>query len=223
MMGSELRFGPDGAERFCGAASGDLAQLSKWLSGYPPERPGVRLYGIPGFGDWLELGPIERLVAALAGGELRPVRALLFDKTAATNWALGWHQDATIAVRERKDVPGFGAWTIKGGRPHVEPPFSLLQEMVTVRVHIDPVSPLNAPLLIAPGSHRLGWVRKVDMSAVVGRCGVRACLAEAGDVWVYSTPILHASKRSAEPIRRRVLQVDYAPDTLPPPLRWLGI
>ena len=95
--------------------------------------------------------------------------------------------------------------------------------MVTVRIHIDPVSPYNAPLLIAPGSHRLGWVRKADMSAVVGRCGVRACLAEAGDVWVYSTPILHASERAAEPTRRRVLQVDYAPDMLPPPLRWLGI
>jgi signal transduction histidine kinase len=46
------------------------------------------------------------------------------------------------------------------------------------------------------------------------------CLADAGDVWVYRTPILHASDRAANGRRRRVLQVDYSGDDLPDGLSW---
>jgi len=71
---------------------------------------------------------------------------------------LAWHQDRTIAVVRRKDIEGFGPWTVKSGWPHVAPPFELLAEMVTLRIHLDPVTEANAPLLIAPGSHRFGRV-----------------------------------------------------------------
>ena len=95
--------------------------------------------------------------------------------------------------------------------------------MVTLRIHLDPVPADNAPLLIAPGSHRLGRVTEGEIAAVVARCGTQACLAERGDVWTYATPILHASAASHGQRHRRVLQVDYSADTLPPPLAWLGI
>jgi hypothetical protein len=39
---------------------------------------------------------------------------------------------------------------------------------------------------------------------------------------VYATPILHASARAAKPSRRRVLQLLYCADDLPPGLAWLG-
>lgn len=58
---------------------------------------------------------------------------------------------------------------------------------------------------------------------VVASCGTAACLAEPGDVWLYATPILHASEAAKAPLRRRVLQVDYAVDDLPGGLEWLGI
>ncbi|WP_294395148.1 phytanoyl-CoA dioxygenase family protein [uncultured Sphingomonas sp.] len=86
------------------------------------------------------------------------MRAILFDKTAETNWSLAWHQDRTICVRRRIDVDGFGPWTIKGGMQHVAPPFDLLTRMVTLRVHMDDVPATNAPLLIAPASHTDGRI-----------------------------------------------------------------
>jgi hypothetical protein len=46
------------------------------------------------------------------GPAARPVSAKLFDKSASRNWALGWHQDRTIAVRARIDTPGYGPWTV---------------------------------------------------------------------------------------------------------------
>lgn len=127
-----------------------------------------------------------------------------------------------IAVRERVEAEGFGPWTRKHGALHVAPPFEVLAQMATLRVHLDPVPELNAPLLVAPGSHRLGRIAEADVPAVVVRCGAAACLAAPGDVWLYSTPILHASERATAPARRRVLQVDYALDDLPGGLQWLG-
>lgn len=106
---------------------------------------------------------------------------------------------------------------------HVEPPFELLSDMVTLRVHIDSVPASNAPLLIAPGSHKLGRIAEDDIREIVRRCGTVACLADAGDIWLYATPILHASEAAALPAHRRVLQVDFSVGELPVGLEWLGV
>jgi hypothetical protein len=95
--------------------------------------------------------------------------------------------------------------------------------MVTLRVHLDDTPSTNAPLLIAPGSHRLGCVPVSDIDAAVQTCGIRACTALAGDIWINATPILHASEAATRPVHRRVLQVDYAAEELPGGLRWLGV
>jgi ectoine hydroxylase-related dioxygenase (phytanoyl-CoA dioxygenase family) len=126
-------------------------------------------------------------------------------------------------VKERREVPGFGPWTVKSGMIHVAPPFELLTRMVTLRAHLDDVPESNAPLLIAPGSHRFGRTTVDTIDEVVRRCGTRACMANAGDLWVYATPILHASEAASVPTRRRVLQVDSAAETLPHGLEWLGV
>lgn len=184
---------------------------------------GSRLTGISALSGLLDpAGPIGQ-VAARHLHASRPVRAILFDKSAKTNWVLGWHQDRTIAVAKRIDVDGFGPWTVKQGLLHVEPPFAVIEAMITLRLHLDPVDADNAPLLIAPGSHRFGRIEEARIAETVQRCGTTACLADRGDIWVYATPILHASARAARPRRRRVLQVDYAAGALPGGLEWLGI
>ena len=163
---------------------------------------------------------VTDLVRKYAGPEARPVRAIAFDKSPGSNWFLSWHQDRTIEVKSRLEVAGYGPWTRKQGRLHVSPPFSVIERMTTVRLHEDPVDQHNAPLLIAPGSHRSGLVSTPEIPAAVNRFGIAQCLAEAGDVWIYSTPILHASNRAEGARRRRVLQIDYAGFDLPCGLEW---
>lgn len=212
-----------GAERLAGAALGAMPDLLA-LAERTKVSAGTRLHGDAQLTRLLErTGPVGRLVAARVGPAARPVRAILFDKSPQTNWGLGWHQDRTIAVRERRDVAGFGPWSVKRGMFHVAPPVELLARMLTIRVHLDDVPTDNAPLLVAPGSHRLGRVAEAEIEACVERCGVEACIAVAGDVWLYSTPILHASDASRRPGHRRVLQVDYAAEELPGGLEWLGV
>jgi hypothetical protein len=220
-----LRFGRDGAQVFAGALSqADVADLLRQLGDQPTDRAGVRLFNMNGLTALLGIGgPVGRIAASLMPGEPRPVRALLFDKTASSNWALAWRQDRVIAVHERVDVSGFGPWTRKGGALHVAPPPDVHARMITLRAHLDPVPATNGPLLIAPRSHRLGRIAERDVRGVVQRLGVARCLAEPGDIWAYATPILHASERATAPARRRVLHVDYAAEDLPGGLQWLGV
>lgn len=201
-----------------------LATIEAALDDLPSDHPGLRLASLPALAAILApTGAIGRHAAAHQGQETRPVRAILFDKSATTNWSLGWHQDRTIAVTDRHDVPGFGPWTVKSGIQHVAPPQSLLDRMLTLRLHLDPVDADNAPLLIAPGTHRHGRIPESDVAAHVARHGTHACLAERGDIWLYATPILHASDAAATPRHRRVLQLDYSADPLPGALEWLGV
>lgn len=95
--------------------------------------------------------------------------------------------------------------------------------MPTLRLHLDPVPETNAPLLIAPGSHKFGRIAEAKVAEIALLCGSAVCLAEPGEVWLYATPILHASEAAIAPARRRVLQIDFAVGDLPGGLRWLGI
>ena len=98
----------DGCAPYPAAASSLLRQLHG-LSNRLPQRPGgTRLRGEPGLPALLKTGAMQAIAAGYLGDEARPVRAILFDKRASDNWALGWHQDRTIAVRERYEVAGYG-------------------------------------------------------------------------------------------------------------------
>jgi hypothetical protein len=220
-----LTLAADGARHIAAALDHRTLTLIEFaLQGVVPDQPGLRLTRLPELsGAFRANGAIGRHAAAYQGSATKPVRAILFDKSAATNWSLGWHQDRTIAVTRRIDALGFGPWTTKSGIQHVAPPQALLDRMLTLRLHLDPVDADNAPLLIAPGSHRHGRIAEAEIAALVARHGIHACLAARGDIWLYATPILHASEAANRPQHRRVLQLDYSADTLPGALDWLGI
>jgi phytanoyl-CoA dioxygenase PhyH len=220
-----LRLARDGAERYAGLLSEqDVATLRALVDATVIGRSGSRIFCLHSCGETLgPNGAIGRLAAALLGEVARPVRAVIFDKTAETNWSVPWHQDRTVAVRERRHVSGFGPWSTKSGLIHVEPPFDILSGMITIRAHLDDCGDDNAPLLIVPGSHRLGAISAPHASDVARHFGHAACRAEVGDVWVYATPIVHASARARSPTRRRVVHVDFAKGCLPGGLKWLGI
>jgi ectoine hydroxylase-related dioxygenase (phytanoyl-CoA dioxygenase family) len=175
-----------------------------------------------------EIGRLARSpeLTAIAEAVLGPgafaVRGLFFDKTPTVNWNLPWHQDLTIAVRERRDVPGFGPWTLKGGIPHTHAPADLLSRMVTIRLHLDDCGPTNGPMRVLPGSHAAG---KLDPGAIAtwsARSDARAvdCIVPAGGVVVMRPLLLHASASGTGPGHRRVIHLEYAAEALPGGLEW---
>lgn len=224
MKASELDFDIHGAVRLESAALYILPELEALIADLPSDRAGVRIYQCPALATLLSPdSEFGKSLQPYVVGKQRPVRAILFDKSGETNWALGWHQDRTIAVKERHNTKGFGPWSVKAGVQHVEPPFDLIEKMVTIRIHLDDVPTNNAPLLTALGSHRHGKLRDAEILSIVSQTPVMECIAAIGDVWIYSTPIVHASAASDLKSRRRVLQIDYAPFDLPGDLEWQGI
>ena len=89
----------------------------------------------------------------MLGKTARVVRGIYFDKHENANWKVAWHQDLTIAVRERVEVDGYGAWSIKARIHHVQPPVTVLENMLTVRVHLDHTEESNGALRVLPGRH----------------------------------------------------------------------
>jgi len=217
-------FTVDGAQLFKGALKPCISKLEATLANLPPDDAGIRISGIEALRPLLAAsGCIGAVAASILGDQAKAVRAVLFNKSPETNWSLAWHQDRTICVKDKRDVNGFGPWTVKSGLLHVAPPFELLARMVTLRAHLDDVPITNAPLLIAPGSHKRGRIPVNEVDQMVQSCGTKVCLAEAGDIWLYATPILHASEAASSPNKRRVLQVDFAAEELAGALEWHGV
>ena len=150
------------------------------------------------------------------------VRGLFFDKTPTANWNLPWHQDLTIAVLERREIPGFGPWTHKGGINHVHAPADLLARMVTIRIHLDDCGSANGPMRVLPGSHTSG---KLDPASIAtwsshARQPAVDCLVPAGGAVVMRPLLLHASASGTVPGHRRVIHLEYAAENLPVGLQW---
>jgi len=155
---------------------------------------------------WREPELSNALTAVLGPGH-GIVRALFFDKPPQQSWALPWHKDLTIAVRDnRLTSPFFSKPTRKAGVPHVEAPQETLEQMLTVRIHLDPVTDENGPLKVIPGSHRTGKSLNSD------RGDVRVVHAQRGDVLLMRPLLAHCSGRSADntSLHRRILHLEFA-------------
>lgn len=159
------------------------------------------------------------LIRSVIGDRAKPVKAILFDKTANVNWNLRWHQDSVISVKERHDVPGFSGWSVKVGIPHVRPPAEVLEAMLAARIHIDDCALENGALKVIPKSHSHGRLTAQQIDQWKTRKAY-VCSAKRGDVLLMKPLLLHASEKAVSPTHRRVLHIEYASFDLPGGLEW---
>lgn len=175
---------------------------------------------VPRIRELARSGAMRDSAEAVLGRSCFAVRALLFDKTPDANWKVIWHQDLTIAVREQRPTEGFGPWSEKAGIPHVQPPTTLLENMVAVRLHLDDCGAENGPVRVLPGSHRQGRLGPGDIASWRERVPAAECLVSRGGLLVMRPLLLHASSPALAPAHRRVLHLEYAADVLPQGLEW---
>lgn len=148
------------------------------------------------------------------------VQCTYFEKWRDRNWLVSLHQDLSIPVAERVEHPNLSGWSEKEGALYVQPPLSVLQDLVAVRLHIDPCGPEDGPLRVVPGTHQMGIIRAEAGPALRDAHGEVTCLAEPGDAVVMRPLLLHASSKSTGQSRRRVLHFLFGPPELPHGLRW---
>jgi ectoine hydroxylase-related dioxygenase (phytanoyl-CoA dioxygenase family) len=123
---------------------------------------------------------VRELVKPILGERAFLVRGILFDKIPDANWKVPWHQDLTIAVMQRVDVEGFGPWSMKAGVHHVQPPGAVLEDMLTVRLHLDDCGQDNGALRVLPGSHRGGKIPEKEITAHIAAGQEEVCEVRAG-------------------------------------------
>lgn len=166
--------------------------------------------------------PFISLAREALGKDALPVKGIYFDKNPDSNWVVPWHQDLTIALQEQHEVEGYSNWTVKEGAWHVQPPASVLESQVTLRLHLDDCSEQNGALRVVPGSHRLGRLDHAAEAKLREDVGEVLCEAKRGDVLVMSPLILHASSKAVQPSHRRIVHIEYSAARLPEPLAWRG-
>jgi hypothetical protein len=151
---------------------------------------------------------------------VRPVRGIYFDKTPEANWSVAWHQDLLIPVRERIETEGFGPWSVKEGVTHVQPSVRVLEQMLTVRLHLDDTNETNGVLRVVAGSHQHGVLSSEESDEISGRGEGVSCCVRAGGALLMRPLLLHSSRRGSGDGHRRVLHIEYAGCELPNGLNW---
>ena len=160
------------------------------------------------------------LVQPILGSKARVVRGIFFDKNAEANWKVAWHQDLTIAVREKLEVEGYTPWSIKAGIIHVQPPIDILQNMLSLRVHLDDTDEFNGALKVLPGSHRANRLSLDDIQFWKQKVESVTCSVPGGGVMAMYPLLLHASSPAINPQHRRVLHFEYCAVKLTDGLEW---
>ena len=201
----------------CDALTADLARFETGI-----RRGGVRdlLNRSAAVRDFASSARVLAVVRKVLGESAKPVRGIFFDKTPQANWKVPWHQDLTIAVREKIDTEGFTAWSEKDGITHVQPPLEILQKMLTLRLHLDDADESNGALKVLPATHNSGRFDAAQIQRRRATHSEKLCVAARGDALLMRPLLLHASSAGTAPKRRRVVHLEYAATELPNGLRW---
>jgi len=165
-------------------------------------------------------GPPARWAREVLGEAARPTKLTVFDKSPRANWKVPWHQDLTLTVAERREVEGYGPWSLKGGVPHVQPPVAILEATLAFRLHLDDTQAANGALRVLPGSHRLGRLAASEIEDLRGRVPEVVCPVSAGGAMLLFPLLVHASSPARTPSRRRVLHFEYCAASLAGGLSW---
>lgn len=163
-------------------------------------------------------GHLKTMISNLFGDGYFAVKSIYFDKPELSNWFVAWHQDLTIVVDKRVEVAGYGPWTVKQNQFGVQPPLDVLQDNFTIRIHLDDADEYNGALKVVPGSHLKGIYRPDTINWQEETETV--CPVKAGGIMIMRPLLLHASNRTTNHKKRRVVHIEFSRTELPEEIEW---
>jgi ectoine hydroxylase-related dioxygenase (phytanoyl-CoA dioxygenase family) len=161
----------------------------------------------------VEVAYDERLLCIarrVLGSGAVPFRATLFNKSPNSNWLVVWHQDTALPIRERREAPGWGPWSVKDGVIYAHAPGTALGQVLALRVHLDDSTADNGPLRVLPVTHKLGVLSDDAIHKLAEEVTSIDCLVPKGGILAMRPLIVHASSKSRSDVARRVLHIEYA-------------
>ncbi len=161
---------------------------------------------------------LQELIEQTFGDDFFVVKSIYFDKPGDSNWFVPYHQDLTISVDKRLKLDGYGPWTTKQNQFAVQPPLKILEDNFTIRIHLDEANGENGALRVVPTSHLKSTYRaeKIDWNEE----SEFQCHVKAGGVMFMKPLLLHASNRTTNGMKRRVIHIEFSRSELPGDLNW---
>ena len=195
-----------------------IRRLTSFQSGHKEEPYAIRqvMTTFSELADLVFTPAFRSLLFGAAAKNYFLVKSIYFDKPADANWFVSLHQDLSIAVKEKQETAGFGGWIPKPGHYTVQPPIAILESQLTLRIHLDDTRAANGALQVVPGSHRHGITRPEKYTAA----SRVFCAVPAGGVMLMRPLLQHASGRTTNGQRRRVLHLEFNNVELAKPLQW---
>jgi ectoine hydroxylase-related dioxygenase (phytanoyl-CoA dioxygenase family) len=145
-------------------------------------------------------------------------KTIYFDKPEKSNWFVSYHQDLTISVDKKIKVDHFENWTVKQNQFAVQPPKEILENNFTVRIHLDRTTKDNGALKVLNASHKKGIsrVENINHNEEIETI----CEVEKGGIMIMKPLLFHASNKTTNNERRRVIHIEFSNQELPNELEW---
>lgn len=172
---------------------------------------------VPAAASFIFNKQLKQISQEIFGEDYFVVKSIYFDKPGTSNWYVSYHQDLTISVDKKIMLEGFGPWTVKQNQFAVQPPLAILQNICTIRIHLDDTDQNNGALRVIPGSHnnihRPETIERIEEKAVV-------CTVPKGSIMIMKPLLMHSSGRTINERERRVVHIECSNMSLPVSLQW---
>ncbi len=145
-------------------------------------------------------------------------KSIYFDKPEKSNWFVSYHQDLTISVNKKIEVDHFENWTVKQNQYAVQPPKEILENNFTIRIHLDTTTKDNGALKVLKASHKKGISRVENIN--LNEETETICEVEKGGIMIMKPLLFHASNKTTNNERRRVIHIEFSNQILPNEFEW---
>lgn len=159
-------------------------------------------------------------IATVIPADFAAVQCTYFEKSVERNWLVPIHQDLSIPVAARVEHDAVRGWSEKEGNLFVQPPAELLEQLIAIRIHLDPCLQEDGPLQFLAGTHRYGRIGADEARQRREAGALVSCTMGRGDALLMRPLVLHASSKADGSSKRRVLHFVFGPQKLPYGLAW---
>lgn len=161
---------------------------------------------------------LKTIISTLFGKDYFSIKSIYFDKPGNSNWFVAYHQDLTISVDKKTEIENFGPWTVKQNQFAVQPPIEILENIFTIRIHLDDTDENNGALKVIPESH----LKKIYRPETIDWSTEKEviCNVDKGGVMIMKPLLLHSSARTVNNNNRRVIHIEFSNMELPSEIKW---
>lgn len=173
---------------------------------------------VPEVKDLIFNDKMKNIIKEVFGEKYFVVKSIYFDKPEKSNWYVAYHQDLTISVDKKTELKGFSPWTTKQNQFAVQPPLDILENIFTIRIHLDDTDEHNGALKVVQKSHLKGIYRPETIDWSVETETI--CNVAKGGIMIMKPLLLHGSNRTTNGKKRRVIHIELSDQRLPKELDW---